>query len=52
VANEYYRDLPRCESWTGTIWRFVGDGGVGMRSRVKRREGGRMVGKWKEGEVL
>ncbi|TVY67457.1 Sphingolipid delta(4)-desaturase, partial [Lachnellula suecica] len=30
VANEFYVDLPRCESWVGTIWGFVLDGGVGM----------------------
>lgn len=52
IAREFYVDLPRCESWVGTIGRFIGDEGVGMRSRVKRREGGRMVGQWKEGETL
>lgn len=61
VANEFYCDLPKHESWVGVIWNFVSDGGVGMRSRVKRREGGRRVGGggesgrsglWKEGEVL
>ena len=61
MANEFYVDLPKCESWVGVIWRFVGDRGVGMRSRVKRREGGRKVGAgserersglWREGEVL
>ncbi|CZS90223.1 related to putative fatty acid desaturase (mld) [Rhynchosporium agropyri] len=45
VANEFYKDLPRCESWVGTIWTFIGDRDVGMRCRVKRKEGGRKVGR-------
>ena len=54
LANEFYKDLPRHRSWVGVIWCFVFDEGVGMTSRVKRKEGGRMVGKgqrWTEAEV-
>jgi sphingolipid delta-4 desaturase len=54
VAEEFYKDLPRHRSWVGVIWQFIWDGEVGMRCRVKRKEGGRMVGKgskWTEGEV-
>ncbi|KAH6674647.1 fatty acid desaturase-domain-containing protein [Halenospora varia] len=51
IANEFYCDLPRCESWVGVIWRFILDDKVGMRCRVKRKEGGRKVGGWKETEV-
>jgi sphingolipid 4-desaturase/C4-monooxygenase len=54
VAEEFYQDLPRHRSWVGVIWQFIWDGEVGMRCRVKRKEGGRMVGKgskWAEEEV-
>ncbi|TVY31822.1 Sphingolipid delta(4)-desaturase [Lachnellula subtilissima] len=55
VANEFYVDLPGHKSWVNVIWRFIGDKGVGMRCRVKRREGGRVVGgkggAWKDAEL-
>ncbi|KAI1502813.1 sphingolipid delta-4 desaturase like protein [Biscogniauxia marginata] len=62
VAREFYDDLPRHRSWTYAIWRFIFDETVGMRCRVKRREGGRLVGgkppavvaktaDWKDGEL-
>lgn len=51
IANEFYKDLPRHESWIAVIWRFILDDKVGMRCRVKRKEGGRKVGAWKEAEV-
>jgi len=51
IAKEFYVDLPRCESWTCTIWQFVLDESVGMRCRVKRKEGGRKVGGWTQAEV-
>ncbi|KAK3327093.1 fatty acid desaturase-domain-containing protein [Cercophora scortea] len=44
LADEFYRDLPYHESWSYVIWRFIFDEGIGMRSRVKRRQGGRVVG--------
>ncbi|PHH88168.1 hypothetical protein CDD83_7886 [Cordyceps sp. RAO-2017] len=60
VAREFYRDLPRCDSWSLAIWRFIWDDRVGITCRVKRRNGGRRVGgaaavaapaPWKESEV-
>ncbi|KAI0005634.1 sphingolipid delta4-desaturase [Xylariaceae sp. FL0662B] len=54
VAKEFYDDLPRHRSWTYAIWRFVFDENVGIRCRVKRREGGRFVGQqadWKQNEI-
>ena len=59
IANEFYVDLPGHKSWVNVIWRFIGDKGVGMRCRVKRREGGRLVGgkggawkgAWKDAEL-
>ena len=54
AANEFYRDLPRHRSWVGVIWSFVMDEKVGMTCRVKRKEGGRIVGsgsKWSQAEV-
>ena len=56
VANEFYKDLPRHKSWVGVIWSFVMDEKVGMTCRVKRKEGGRMVGGsgkgvWSQAEV-
>ncbi|CAG8978637.1 hypothetical protein HYALB_00009453, partial [Hymenoscyphus albidus] len=41
IAGEFYEVLPRHESWVSVIWRFVLDEKVGMRCRVKRKEGGR-----------
>ena len=54
MAKEFYEDLPRHESWTYAIWRFIWDPNVGMNCRVKRAKGGRLVGgvtTWKESEV-
>lgn len=62
MAREFYADLPQHRSWTYVLWRFVFDDQVGMRCRVKRRQGGRVVGggtavvaakvaEWKEDEV-
>ncbi|CRK38458.1 hypothetical protein HYQ45_005131 [Verticillium longisporum] len=54
IANEFYDDLPRHESWSYAIWRFIFDENVGIKSRVKRKEGGRKVGggaKWKQDEI-
>lgn len=56
IADEFYRDLPRHESWVNAIWRFIWDENVGMRCRVKRKTGGRVVGggtaaNWKESEI-
>lgn len=58
VAKEFYKDLPHHRSWTYAIWRFIFDEEVGMRCRVKRKGGGRVVGggkakvaEWKEDEI-
>jgi sphingolipid delta-4 desaturase len=44
IAREFYADLPHHTSWTYVIWRFIFDETVGIRCRVKRKEGGRLVG--------
>ncbi|KAK2062188.1 fatty acid desaturase [Colletotrichum caudatum] len=54
AAKEFYEDLPRHESWTYVIWRFILDKNVGITSRVKRKQGGRIVGggaKWTREEI-
>ncbi|KAL7622970.1 sphingolipid delta-4 desaturase [Parahypoxylon ruwenzoriense] len=54
IANEFYADLPYHRSWTYVIWRFIFDETVGIRCRVKRKEGGRFVGQkadWKQDEI-
>jgi sphingolipid delta-4 desaturase len=60
LAKEFYADLPHHRSWTYVLWRFIFDEEVGMRCRVKRKQGGRVVGGgtavakvagWKEDEV-
>ncbi|KAI0554570.1 fatty acid desaturase-domain-containing protein [Xylaria curta] len=44
IAREFYADLPHHTSWTYVLWRFIFDESVGIRCRVKRKEGGRLVG--------
>jgi sphingolipid delta-4 desaturase len=55
IANDFYDDLPRHESWVMAIWRFILDENVGLSCRVKRATGGRLVGGatagWKETEI-
>ncbi|KXX77046.1 Dihydroceramide delta(4)-desaturase [Madurella mycetomatis] len=60
IAKEFYAPLPQHESWVTVLWRFIFDEKVGMRCRVKRKQGGRIVGggaatakvaDWKEDEV-
>ncbi|KAM0453365.1 hypothetical protein ACHAO4_004958 [Trichoderma viride] len=54
IAKEFYEPLPHHQSWSYAIWRFIWDEKVGMSCRVKRKEGGRLVGggaKWKQSEV-
>ncbi|KAL6829008.1 fatty acid desaturase domain-containing protein [Trichoderma sp. SZMC 28015] len=54
IAKEFYEPLPRHESWVYAIWRFIFDENVGISCRVKRKEGGRIVGgavKWKQSEI-
>lgn len=60
MAKEFYDGLPHHRSWTYVLWRFIFDEQVGMRCRVKRKQGGRVVGggtavakvaDWKEDEV-
>jgi len=36
IANEYYKDLPRHDSWCMVTYRFIFDTDVGLFSRVKR----------------
>ncbi|KAK3365699.1 fatty acid desaturase-domain-containing protein [Lasiosphaeria ovina] len=62
MAKEFYADLPHHRSWTYVLWRFIFDEQIGMRCRVKRKQGGRVVGggtatvtakvaDWKEDEI-
>ncbi|KAF2840663.1 sphingolipid delta4-desaturase [Patellaria atrata CBS 101060] len=51
IAKEFYAELPRHESWVKVMWQFVLDEEVGLWCRVKRAEGGRKVGGWKEQEL-
>jgi sphingolipid 4-desaturase/C4-monooxygenase len=44
IANEFYCDLPCHYSWVGVMWQFIRDKEVGLWCRVKRKEGGRLVG--------
>ncbi|KAF2765238.1 sphingolipid delta4-desaturase [Teratosphaeria nubilosa] len=44
IANEFYCDLPCHHSWVAVIWQFIWDKETGMWCRVKRKEGGRLVG--------
>ena len=51
IAREFYEPLPRHKSWPLVLWQFITDKEVGLWCRVKRAEGGRMVGGWQDGEV-
>jgi len=51
IAKEFYADLPHHTSWVYVLWQFVWDKDVGLWCRVKRKEGGRKVGGWKEEEL-
>ena len=60
MAKEFYAELPHHRSWTYVIWQFIFDEEIGMRCRVKRKQGGRVVGggtavakvaDWKETEI-
>ncbi|ERS98745.1 hypothetical protein HMPREF1624_05533 [Sporothrix schenckii ATCC 58251] len=56
MAPDFYDNLPHHVSWTYVIWRFIWDDTVGLRCRVKRKTGGRLVGgakiaEWTETEV-
>jgi sphingolipid delta-4 desaturase len=44
IASEFYEPLPSHRSWVWVIWTFILDNDVGMWCRVKRAEGGRVVG--------
>ncbi|KAI9930850.1 hypothetical protein AWENTII_004056 [Aspergillus wentii] len=44
IASEFYEPLPCHRSWTWVIWTFIMDKNVGMWCRVKRAQGGRIVG--------
>jgi sphingolipid delta-4 desaturase len=44
IASEFYEPLPSHRSWVWVIWTFILDKDVGMWCRVKRAEGGRVVG--------
>jgi sphingolipid delta-4 desaturase len=51
IAREFYEPLPCHRSWPLVLWQFITDEEVGMWCRVKRAEGGRIVGGWQEDEV-
>ena len=51
IAIDFYADLPHHKSWIWVIWQFIWDKEVGLWCRVKREEGGRKVGGWKEDEL-
>jgi sphingolipid 4-desaturase/C4-monooxygenase len=51
IAKEFYDPLPYHENWPRVLWDFILDKNVSLWCRVKRAEGGRMVGSWKESEV-
>ena len=51
IAKDFYADLPHHKSWTWVIWQFIWDKEVGLWCRVKRKEGGRKVGGWREDEL-
>jgi sphingolipid delta-4 desaturase len=55
IAADFYDDLPRHESWVMAIWNFIFDKNVGIKCRVKRESGGRIVGGgsggWTEKEI-
>ena len=51
IAKDFYVDLPRHDSWVWVMWRFIWDKEVGMHCRVKRAQGGKKVGSWREGEL-
>lgn len=51
IAREFYEPLPCHKSWPLVLWQFITDKEVGLWCRVKRAEGGRMVGSWQDGEV-
>lgn len=51
IASEFYTDLPSHQSWIWVIWQFIWDKEVGLWCRVKRKEGGRKVGGWREDEL-
>jgi sphingolipid delta-4 desaturase len=51
IASEFYDPLPCHKSCMYVLWQFIWDKEVGLWCRVKRAEGGRKVGGWKEDEV-
>jgi sphingolipid 4-desaturase/C4-monooxygenase len=51
IAKEFYKPLPCHKSWPLVLWHFILDKEVSLWCRVKRKEGGRVVGGWKESEV-
>jgi sphingolipid delta-4 desaturase len=44
IAAEFYEPLPCHRSWVWVLWTFILDRNVGLWCRVKRAEGGRIVG--------
>ena len=51
IAKEFYAELPSHTSWNYVLWQFIWDKEVGLWCRVKRKEGGRKVGEWKNEEL-
>lgn len=43
IAPEFYDNLPQCNSWPGTILRYIFDDSIGPYSRVKKRDTGKKV---------
>ncbi|KAJ5542149.1 hypothetical protein N7535_004572 [Penicillium sp. DV-2018c] len=49
IASEFYEPLPCHRSWVWVIYTFILDKNVGPWCRVKREQGGRIVGGGKKG---
>ncbi|KXG52519.1 Fatty acid desaturase, type 1 [Penicillium griseofulvum] len=48
IASEFYEPLPCHRSWVWVIWTFILDKNVGPWCRVKRAQGGKIVGGGKQ----
>jgi sphingolipid delta-4 desaturase len=51
IASEFYEPLPCHRSWVWVIWTFILDKNVGPWCRVKRAQGGRIVGGGKKNDA-
>ncbi|KAJ5747803.1 uncharacterized protein N7511_009499 [Penicillium nucicola] len=50
IASDFYEPLPCHRSWVWVIWTFILDKNVGPWCRVKRAQGGRIVGGGKKND--